>query len=260
MTSGATVFNICTYVLYKFYCSLCNPQNTIFSRTISKLWEYLENRGVDTKALWNTLQQLVIKTIISAEAPITQLCEENMNSLYNCYELFGIDVLLDENLKPWLLEVNISPSLHSASPLDAHVKGPLVETLFNLAQFHLSPRLSQSVRNMPQPFDPRLYTTTLTKKERAKHTLFEQYESREDYLGDILEELSGDDVRHLTRAEDEFTVMGQFERLFPTTQTYKYFQYMETRYYNRLFDAWETLYANKRQEGEWIFGGREWVV
>lgn len=210
----------------------------------------MQKKGVDTKSLWKTLQQLVIKTIISAEAPITQLCEENMNSLYNCYELFGVDVLLDENLKPWLLEVNISPSLHSASPLDAHVKGPLVQTLFDLAQFHLSPRLQQSVRNAPQCFDPRLYTTTLTKKERSKHALYVQYECRDDYLSDILIELTGDDVRHLTRAEDEFVAMGNFERLFPTQYTHKYFQYMEPRYYNRLFDAWEMRYANRRQDGK----------
>lgn len=74
--------------------------------TISKLWEYMSDRGVDTKVLWHNLQELVIKTIISGESSISQLYKANVNSRYNCYELFGIDVLLDERLKPWLLEVS----------------------------------------------------------------------------------------------------------------------------------------------------------
>ena len=68
-------------------------------------------------------------------------------------------------------------------------------------------------------------------------------------MGDILEELNSDDVRHLIQAEDELTVKGPFNRIFPTSQTYKYLEYMEVRYYNRLFDAWEYKYEKNREAG-----------
>jgi hypothetical protein len=29
-----------------------------------------------------------------------------------CFELFGLDVLVDEDGRPWLMEVNINPGLH----------------------------------------------------------------------------------------------------------------------------------------------------
>ncbi|XP_056634232.1 tubulin monoglutamylase TTLL4-like isoform X2 [Diorhabda sublineata] len=218
--------------------------------TISKLMEYLQDYNVDTKALWKNLQQLVIKTIIACESPVVELCEENINSRYNCYELFGIDILLDDNFKPWLLEVNISPSLHSASPLDAYVKGPLVQSIFDMAQFHLPSRIrSQKYEDMPEGFDTRFYSTALTKKEKNKHSLFEQLESRDEYLVDILRTLTGDDVRHLARAEDELQVTGNFERIFPTPTSHKYLHYLAPRYYNRLFDAWEERYGHQRETG-----------
>ena len=39
-----------------------------------------------------------------------------------CFELFGFDIFLDENCKPWLLEVNHAPSFEVDTPLDYHVK------------------------------------------------------------------------------------------------------------------------------------------
>lgn len=51
------------------------------------------------------MKDLVVKTILSGESSISCLTKANIGSRFNCYELFGIDVLLDENLKPWLLEV-----------------------------------------------------------------------------------------------------------------------------------------------------------
>ena len=49
-----------------------------------------------------------------------------------CFELLGFDVLIDSNLKPWLLEVNLSPSMNTDSPLDQRIKTNLLVDLFNL--------------------------------------------------------------------------------------------------------------------------------
>jgi len=50
----------------------------------------------------------------------------------NCFEVFGYDVILDSELKPWLLEVNLSPSLACESPLDITIKSSLLADTFNM--------------------------------------------------------------------------------------------------------------------------------
>ena len=47
-------------------------------------------------------------------------------------ELFGFDILIDDTLKPWLLEVNLTPSLGCDSPLDVRVKSALIADLLTL--------------------------------------------------------------------------------------------------------------------------------
>lgn len=42
------------------------------------------------------------------------------------FEILGFDIMLDANLKPWLLEVNHSPSFATDSPLDREVKNSVV--------------------------------------------------------------------------------------------------------------------------------------
>lgn len=71
------------------------------------------------------------------------------------------------------------------------------------------------------------------------------------YLRDILSTLTPDDVRHLIQAEDELTQAGDMERVFPTHDTHKYLNFLSgPRYYNRLFDAWETRYTANRESGQ----------
>lgn len=112
-------------------------------RTLKSLWKYLREAGKDVDNILARIQDIVVKTILCAEDPITSVAF-NMPNRYTGYELFGFDVILDEDLKPWLLEVNISPSLHSNSPLDLAVKGPLIAELFNIVGYHLPPHLSST--------------------------------------------------------------------------------------------------------------------
>lgn len=81
------------------------------------------------------IKDLVIRTIISVEPKVTAMMQAHVAYPQNCYECFGFDVLLDENLRPWLVEVNTSPSLSSDSPLDKKIKTKLVTELFNVVGF-----------------------------------------------------------------------------------------------------------------------------
>ncbi len=80
------------------------------------------------------IEDLVVKTIISAENNMSNAFNTTIKcGNYNpCFELFGFDILLDSNLNPWLMEVNLSPSLHCDSPLDIKVKGELIAEIFDI--------------------------------------------------------------------------------------------------------------------------------
>jgi len=82
--------------------------------------------------LWSRIYDIIIKSLIAIEPSVVENLKKSSVHRNNCFELFGFDVIIDSNLKPWLLEVNLSPSLATDSPLDLNIKGNLITDLFNL--------------------------------------------------------------------------------------------------------------------------------
>ena len=66
---------------------------------------------------------------------------------------------------------------------------------------------------------------------------------------DILADLTPCDVRVLVHSEEELTQCETFERIFPTSETGNYLEYMETNYYDLLLLAWERRHGCNRQRG-----------
>ena len=65
--------------------------------------------------MWTRIKNLVVKTILCGHKDILQSVSTEVKSDYSCYKLFGVDVFLDSELKPWLLELNNFPSLEPDS-------------------------------------------------------------------------------------------------------------------------------------------------
>jgi len=51
----------------------------------------------------------------------------------HCFECYGYDIIVDETLKPWLVEVNASPSLSTTTQDDRNMKSRLLRDVLELA-------------------------------------------------------------------------------------------------------------------------------
>ncbi|KAK6621095.1 hypothetical protein RUM43_011401 [Polyplax serrata] len=89
-----------------------------------QLRQYFQQIGIRDWLLWQKISALVTLTVLSQSTSIPQTI--------NCFEFYGFDVLIDEKLKPWLLEVNLSPALGNDCDVDPVVKKPLLHDLFDL--------------------------------------------------------------------------------------------------------------------------------
>ena len=70
---------------------------------IWKLREYFKHQGIDDTGVWGRINNIIVLTILALWPKIPAQDAG--------FELLGFDVMIDEDLMPWLIEVNSSPAL-----------------------------------------------------------------------------------------------------------------------------------------------------
>eukprot|EP00002_Diphylleia_rotans_P013434 TRINITY_DN262_c0_g1_i12.p1 TRINITY_DN262_c0_g1~~TRINITY_DN262_c0_g1_i12.p1 ORF type:complete len:737 (+),score=152.34 TRINITY_DN262_c0_g1_i12:31-2241(+) len=168
-------------------------------RSLKAVMDSVASAGHDVDLLWKDISDLIIKTLISVQPSLEVQYKSTFgptNDGFSCFEILGFDVLLDSNLKPWLLEVNHAPSLRTDSPFDKVVKRALVKESLDI----LNIRVEDKIRFQ------RLRMNQIRSKSIGLPV------AEDDSIPNV-EPLTGPE-----RERHEDTVMKHFRRIYPVSE------------------------------------------
>ncbi|CAH0551742.1 unnamed protein product [Brassicogethes aeneus] len=224
--------HLCNYSINKYHSDYVrsddpSAENVGHKWTLSALLRHLKSEGRDTISLMSQIEDLVIKAILASANSIISACNMFVPHLNNCFELFGFDILIDDSLKPWLLEVNLSPSLNCESPLDVRLKSAMLADLLTMVGIPaIDPVLrpvstKTSIGKMKQPNNCRRscsadgFSNTFPKKSSISPT--------------NQAPPNGEEMKIVKAAKEQFERRGGFVRIFPAIDSWdKYSKYLDT--------------------------------
>lgn len=103
---------------------------TPFKRSLSSIMESIRKSGKDADQLQNEIDDIIRFTMASIQPFLSSSYHSVIavsDGKCRCFEILGFDVLIDHNLKPWLLEVNYMPSLTTDTEFDRILKYSVIK-------------------------------------------------------------------------------------------------------------------------------------
>ena len=101
--------------------------------TLRQLRHYFHQTGIDDNPVWGKIINIIILTLVIQAGQVPRVDR--------CFELYGFDIMIDDKLKPWLLEVNFSPALSADCQADILVKKNMLHDLVEMMQFREEDKL-----------------------------------------------------------------------------------------------------------------------
>lgn len=127
---------------------------------LSLRWEFWKYRNYlrfvfkhRPEVLFEQIDQLVVKTILGMYESMVNPINSMRNHVFNCFEVFGFDILVDESFKPWLLEVKANPSFRGSGEVDTAIKRKVASDTLTLIGVKLHPTISRTEKDMMMYFN-----------------------------------------------------------------------------------------------------------
>ncbi|XP_054069861.1 tubulin polyglutamylase TTLL13 isoform X2 [Rissa tridactyla] len=226
---GDICMHLTNYAINKRNENFIQDDTVGSKRKLSTLNAWMMDNSYNTTKLWEDIEDIIIKTLISAHPVVKhnyQSCFPNHTTGCACFEILGFDILLDRKLKPWLLEVNHSPSFTTDSHLDCEVKDALLCDTIKL--------INVDACNKRKVLEE--------DKQWAKERLLQGHQA---FRASRREELESNQAAWLSQAEQyEDSHLGGYRRIYPACGTEKYEPFFKQS--SSLFQ--ETVSSKAREE------------
>ena len=142
-------------------------------RSLKAIMNILETCGADKDKLSSQIKEIVVKTMATSQPYLNHLyrsCqpEDLENSM--CFQILGFDIMIDRKFRPWLIEVNQSPSFATDSPLDYKTKKAVLTDTFRMLNCSVSKR-KKLLKQQKAQMESRILTGKQAKmdpEEKAK--------------------------------------------------------------------------------------------
>ena len=91
--------------------------------------------------IWDEIEAIVVKTIITVQPQLQHIYRSCQTKEPDCcFELLGFDIMLDHKLRPWMLEVNHTPSFNADTSVDETVKQGLLKNTLEIISMSVEHR------------------------------------------------------------------------------------------------------------------------
>lgn len=146
--------------------------------------------------------------------------------------MYGFDILIDEQFKPWVLEVNLSPSLDCDALLDIRIKSNMLADLLTLSGVYCQNPYTFSNRYKQKDAKPKTDNKIKLRPHSANMNTqgAKSATNKPNYNDSLYNGLNQTEQNILKVIIEENQRANGWIRIFPTSDTWEFYShYLETR-------------------------------